>query len=131
MSPSANRESALNASALAGVYARYDSLRVIDITARPAEDMVRIKYMSALTDAEQTSFLGKLKETAESKEKLEAVCANVRRLGAPTYHPTYMTQHGMAALLIGDPNDGLIPNYDSAHAWSSALTEFLHCTPKA
>lgn len=113
-------------SAVAGVYARFDAMRVLDPSATAAQDAVRSKYMGHLSDSQQRRFFKRLSETASDDGALEAICRNIRQLGAPAYYPNYMIQHGMRAF---SPTAGksLKDDFDAASAWQESLVAFLHC----
>ena len=51
-----------------------------------------------------------------------AICQSLTNLGAPSYKPTYMIQHGMGAFTGQSTKDGLVENFDSVVAWQEALS---------
>ena len=51
------------------------------------------------------------------------ICTEIKNIGKPEYHPTYMIQHGMGAFLNNGDN-GLIKNFNSDSAWSLVLTGY-------
>lgn len=122
-------ESAVYASALGGVYARYDTMRVADRTAHQAQTVLMLNLGNSLPEEDAKEFYARLSEAAGNPERLAAICARIRTIGAPQYHPAYMIQHGMGAFLGGGYSDdeGLVENFDSASAWEKALDTYLHC----
>ena len=119
--------SAVYSSALAGVYARYDAMRVADASARQAQTVVQLKYLGSLTQEQKKQFFEALSAVANNPERLAALCKDIRAIGPPNYHPTYMIQHGMGAFLGGAGNNGLVADFDGAAAWEKALDTYLHC----
>jgi hypothetical protein len=56
---------------------------------------------------------------------LSRICKEIKKMGPPAYHPTYMIQHGMASLAGAD--DGIKQDFDSGEAWAESLKNYLHC----
>lgn len=123
-------DSAIVMFALAGLYGRYDALRVSDQTARQAAYVAQMEYMGSLSADERKQFKARLSAEIGSSEKIVILCQKIRNIGAPNYHPTYMIQHGMNAILNGSSKGGLVQNFDSSAVWEKALDTYLHC-PKA
>lgn len=119
-------DAAIYSSALAGVYARYDSLRVADQSAHQAQTVLSLQLANALTEAQQKQFMERLMAVADNPARLATLCARIRDIGPPDYHPTYMIQHGMGAF-SHHTADGLVTDFDSDVAWEKSLTDFLHC----
>jgi hypothetical protein len=122
-------DSAVYLSALAGVYARYDSMRVADQSAHQAEAVLSMNFASSLTEDEQKAFMARLSAVAGDPASLATLCSRIRVIGPPNYHPTYMIQHGIDAF-TGGSGDGLVSNFDSAASWEKSLDAYLHC-PKS
>jgi hypothetical protein len=113
--------------AMAGVYGRYDTLRVADQTAHQATTVLGMTYLQPLDEARRLAFQAKMKEILGTPDGLERVCSELRKIGAPAYFPSYMIQHGMGAVL-GDTSKGLlIDGFDSESAWKKSLDSYLHC----
>ena len=119
-------ESAVYSSALAGVYARYDSMRVADASAHQAQTVLRMNVAYSLTEEERKRFMARLSAVAGDGSSLATLCSRIRVIGPPNYRPTYMIQHGMSAF-IGGSGNGLVANFDSAAAWEKSLDTYLHC----
>ncbi len=120
-------DSAVFISALAGVYARYDQMRVADESAHQAEAVLRMKYLDSLVPDQQKKFVEVLRARTNSPTKLTVMCDQIRGIGPPHYFPTYMVQHGMGAFAGNTRGDGLVTGFNGAQAWNEALTTFLHC----
>ncbi|MFT4172806.1 MAG: hypothetical protein QM639_09625 [Rhodocyclaceae bacterium] len=119
-------ESAVYVSALAGVYGRYESMRVADQSAHQAQTVLTLNFANALTDEQKAQFRAHLSAAASDPSGLTRLCGRIREVGPPDYHPTYMIQHGMGAF-VGRQGNGLVPDFDGAAAWEKALDTYLHC----
>ncbi|XDD47313.1 hypothetical protein AB3N60_04290 [Leptospira sp. WS39.C2] len=119
-------ENASYLQAAAGVYGRYDTLRVED---RSAHQAIRVLQINILGTIEQE----KLKAYQEyfqtnvmtSNEKLLYVCQSMNALGKPTYTPNYMIAHGISS--FSDKDHWMVKNFDPEKAWNSAIDSYLHC----
>ena len=111
-------------SAIAGAYGRFDTLRVNDVSAHQALQVLQLNNLQSLSPEAKEKFQATVKEIIASNELAE-LYAQARKLGGPTYYPTYMTQHGMSAFT--GKGAGLKENFNAAEAWESSLTGYLHC----
>ena len=115
---------------LAGVYATYDKLRVTDATAHQAHTVLTRNAMAgASTEDQQKLFKAMSEKLAPGTTQLAETCSKVRAIGAPSYHPRYMIQHGMGAFTGAQGGDGLKADFNSASAWEKSLETYLHCPP--
>ena len=117
--------------ALAGVYGRYDSLRVADRSAHQAVTVLRMKYVDELPEGDKKALFERLRAIADNPGRLSNLCARIREVGTPNYYPRYMVQHGMGAFLGNPTKDGLVAEFDSLTAWEKALDSYLHCPTQA
>lgn len=115
--------------AMAGVYGRYDQLRVKDRSAHQAVALLKTAVTPHFTD-EFRAFLGSYLEGA----RLAELCAAMRKVGRPDYFPGYMINHGLGAIqasLEGKPGDAdaspLLETVDPDPLWAEALDSYLHC----
>jgi hypothetical protein len=113
--------------ALAGVYGRYDTLRVSDRSAHQATTVLRMTYLDSADESTRTKFGEILKETLGSPDGLASICSQVRRIGAPAYSPRYMIQHGMGVITGNSTKDGLVVDFEPESAWEKSLDTYLHC----
>ena len=119
--------------AMAGVYGRYDTLRVADKTAHQALTVLQMQAFGALGQGPQEAFKTAIKESLGSPAGLAAACKEIQRIGPPAYHPRYMIQHGMGAFTKdgatkdGSTKDGLVTPFDASAAWKRSLDTYLHC----
>jgi hypothetical protein len=119
--------------ALAGLYGRFDALRVADETAHQAVLVAQMQALDALDEDRRQALNGGLQKLTASPEALATACREAVRIGPPSYHPRYMIQHGMAALTPWDApdpalvKDGLLKDFDPGAAWRQTLDSYLHC----
>lgn len=113
--------------AMAGVYSTFDILRVADESAHDAPSVLQMTYMAPLGESKMTEFGGHLKKTLGVPAGLSRICAELRKIGAPSYSPRYMIQHGMGAVLGDASKDGLVGGFEPEPAWEKALDSYLHC----
>ncbi|WP_298013464.1 hypothetical protein [uncultured Aquabacterium sp.] len=121
-------EAATNMFVLAGVYGRYDILRVKDESAHQAVSVMRMAIDGHLSHA----FRQHLRHMAGSELGKLQLCAMVQRAGPPAYFPSYMVQHGLhstqAALHGRAPTSPLHEDLDTQAAWTDAVEGYLHCS---
>lgn len=113
--------------ALAGVYGRFDSLRVEDKTAHQAVAVLTMQALGSQGKKKQAAFQEILKKTLGNREGLAATCKDIVQLGPPNYYPRYMIQHGMGAFSKSGSGDGLVKDFDTKSAWKRSLDTYLHC----
>jgi hypothetical protein len=116
-------EQAAGLYAVAGVYGRFDTLRVADASAHEVIPALRELVLGNLDPKIAAEFMAVIRKIGGSG--LVRLCARVRALGPPTYYPTYMLAHGLSALT--GQGGGLKSDFDRGAAWDSALTTFLNC----
>ena len=94
--------------------AAFDALRVSDFSAASAAPYA-FEQNPAARRITIWSSLSPIVGQAETK----ALLAWARQAGPPTYHPSWMIQHGMQAMDITDKKvtDGLQPDFDAAATW--------------
>jgi hypothetical protein len=114
--------------AVAGAYGRFDTLRVLDSSAHQAIPVLGMTNLSDLSQDAKEQFRAAFKAIISS-DRLAELCGQARKLGPPTYYPTYMTQHGMSAFT--GKGGGLKEDLNVAEAWDSSLSTYLHCPPSS
>lgn len=113
--------------ALAGIYARFDSKRVTDVTARQAGTVLIMNTFSAVPVDKKNKLGESLNHILKTPELLSQLCSEVDTIGIPNYYPGYMIHHGMKAFK-GNPHEGaLVNNFDSVSVWKSLQSTYLHC----
>ena len=119
---------------LASVYGYFDAMRVSDITARQAPQMLIIQdirpVMSTLPIEKQQQWQAIIKSSqAPNSPEIAVLCSKMRQIGAPAYYSSYMIQHGLNAATDALENkvskNGLTPNFNAAETWNKTLS--MHC----
>ncbi|CAM3207283.1 hypothetical protein [Asticcacaulis taihuensis] len=112
---------------LAGAYAKFDTLRVTDQTAHEASTVLVIESLANIDEAKKLAWSENISRFAEGDEKQHAeICAHIQHVGAPTYYPGYMIQHGMNAFSPAPPAP-LVESFNASKAWETTLTAYLQC----
>ncbi|WP_198387126.1 hypothetical protein [Shewanella marisflavi] len=105
-------------------YGYFDTKRVSDKTAHQAISVLRMNVFGA----QPKEVMDKLQVALEKiSSDNSAICKSLADLGAPSYKPTYMIQHGMGAFTGQSTKDGLVENFDSGVAWQDTLTTIAKC----
>ncbi len=116
--------------AIASVYSEFDSRRILKDSIRPAGRNLHLSALSTRSHSARSSFIEELNRTMGDPVRMAGICAGIRQVGYPTYHPRYMIQNGMRVSSGEGMSSGdLIDDFDPDSAWSSSLETTLHCTP--
>ncbi|HAU06500.1 MAG TPA: hypothetical protein DCS49_01755 [Gammaproteobacteria bacterium] len=100
-------------------YGLFDTKRVSDKTAHQAISVLRMNLFGAHSQDNIDKLQTALTQLSSDNT---AICQSLTKLGAPSYKPTYMIQHGMGAFTGQSTKDGLVENFDSVVAWQEALS---------
>ena len=99
-------------------YGQFDTQRVSDETAHQA---ISVLLMSTAGYLEENTLneLQKIKtELLENDSKMKEICAEIKKIGLPKYHPGYMISHGMGAFTgSSSNNNGLNDDFDAEKEW--------------
>ena len=107
------------------IYGRYDMLRVKDETAKAAIDYLEMRLLQQDLGKDQVK---KFVEAVNADFDINAMCAQVRRIGAPNYYPTYMIEHGVEATTEkSSDHDGLVPSYSRETNWKEIINQYMKC----
>lgn len=113
---------------LAGVYGRFDSLRVADASAHQVLRVLKDAAFAAAVGKQKSAFqsyAGALVDDANRKEEL---CRRVEQIGPPQYYPSYMILHGLNAVTGSIPEKAaIIRTFNPQLAWKQSLGEYLTC----
>jgi hypothetical protein len=105
-------------------YGYFDTKRVSDKTAHQAISVLRMNVFGA----QQKEVMEKLQVALDRiSSDNSAICKSLTDLGAPSYKPTYMIQHGMGAFTGQSTKDGLVENFNSTTAWTDSLVTIVKC----
>jgi len=113
-------------SALAYAYVTFDIERVRDVSAHQAKPALQAESLGTLSPAQQAAFTRSLSATTADTAATARLCAELRRIGPPSYEPHYMIQHGLEAL-GGDPQEGTPAEFDAAATWAEILATRMKC----
>jgi hypothetical protein len=113
--------------AKAGVYGRFDSLRVADKTAHQAVQVLQMTYIGPLDEQKRDAFRESLQKALIDPKELQSTCDALRRIGPPNYRPEYMIQHGLGAFDNKGSAEPFVPGFDARAAWEQSLSGYLHC----
>lgn len=111
--------------ALAFVYGRYDQYRVADRTAHQATKVLELQHLGSVDQELSSEFSKRIGEISANPEELGRLCVDIKALGQPSYHPSYMIQHGIKAFAGG--GKGLNPDFSGDTTWQKVLDEGIHC----
>jgi len=113
--------------ALAGARARFDTLRVADISAHDAAAILPM-LLDYLPADKANAFREHIKNTLLKDEKLlTAYCAEIRNMGPPSYFPSYMVNHGLGVFRNGGNAQPLVEPFDEKSSWADAVNGYLRC----
>lgn len=114
--------------ALAGTFATFDKLRVADRTAHQAHTVLTMQALGGLSPEDRQSFTSAMNHLLDkSSPELVSTCKTIRSIGAPSYYPRYMVQHGMRAFEGAQSNGGIVEGFNALQSWEKALDVYLHC----
>lgn len=105
-------------------YGYFDTKRVSDKTAHQAIRVLTMNVFNAQPKAVIEKLQAEVKNTISDNT---ALCEKLTQLGAPTYKPTYMIQHGINAFTGQSTKDGLVDNFDPEAVWQDALSTIGKC----
>ena len=105
-------------------YGYFDTKRVSDKSAHQALNVLRMNVLSGQSEEVMDNLQVALEKISSNNT---FICQNLSKLGAPSYLPTYMIQHGMGAFMGQSTKDGLVENFDSVTAWKESLSTVADC----
>jgi hypothetical protein len=93
-------------------------------------------FLKQLDQTKVATFKERVKQMNGNDALKAKYCSDLESMSPPTYFPTYMVSHGMAAygnamgvtLAGANPGDNpLVSPFDSPKAWKQAVEEYLQC----
>ncbi|MEF1331004.1 hypothetical protein [Vibrio sp. M260121] len=105
-------------------YGYFDTKRVSDKTAHQAISVLRMNVFGDQSKRVMDKLQVELDKISSDNS---SICKSLTELGAPSYKPTYMIQHGMGAFTGQSTKDGLVESFDSAATWKDSLTTIAKC----
>lgn len=101
-------------------YGHYDTLRVEDKTAHQGIKVLAIEKMGHVSMEKAKKLQAAI--LAVGGLNGEGVIEILNDFGRPSYHPTYLIQHGMGALTgQGHEEGGIVQGFNPEAAWSTVL----------
>jgi hypothetical protein len=110
-------DEAFEAATIAAAYGTYDTRRVADKSAHQGMAIIMRSIISGLPEDKQAALIGRL-ETVDK----QAMFPLLKAVGKPSYHPSYMIQHGIRAFSGEQENNGIVPDFDEDKAWAETIT---------
>lgn len=113
---------------IAGVFAHFDRQRVADETGHSAYNALKAMAGSAMGEDNLGRFDSALKAQLtpdKAPAYVAGICTFSKRVGPPSYTPTYMLAHGMSNFT--GTGGGLVPGFDPTSAWQATLSQYLKC----
>lgn len=108
-------------------FAYYDSKRLADRSTQGARTALGMKAFAELTDAQREKSSKISKEIQKDAEQVQAYCAELTRIGPPTYEPQWAILHGIGS--YQEPRNGhYLTNVDVKALWEEVLRN--RCTPQ-
>ena len=124
----AKYEIAMEYFAIAGVYGRFDTYRVSDVSSHQIVGILKDHALDEIAKENRDALQSLVGETAGDRERHARLCQRIDSLGPPTYEPTYMRLHGIDAIL-GTSSAPTVPApAERAVAWKKALSTYLNCS---
>lgn len=107
-------------------FAYYDLKRLADRSARGARNVLVTRAFSGLTEQERKKNIRVGKKMKSNPKKVKAYCAQLKRIGAPSYEPQWAILHGLG--VYQEPRNGYyLSDVDEQVLWQEVLRN--RCTP--
>ncbi|WP_342805938.1 hypothetical protein [Alteromonas sp. M12] len=106
-------------------YGYFDTRRVAD---RSGHQAIMVLRMNSFGDQEQQTLNELLTYIMQKTSNNSATCKHLKKLGKPTYIPTYMIQHGIGSFTEQKHSNGLIEDFDADTAWQEARSVVANCS---
>ncbi|MEW5889207.1 MAG: hypothetical protein AB1768_09155, partial [Pseudomonadota bacterium] len=108
-------------------FAYYDLKRLADRSTQGARSVLTMNAFADLTNDEREKAVKIGKEIQKDPEQVRAYCAELKRIGPPTYEPRWAILHGIGA--YQEPRNGhYLTNIDAKALWEEVLRN--RCTPQ-
>ncbi|PJK10391.1 hypothetical protein CO614_03125 [Lysobacteraceae bacterium NML120232] len=114
---------------LARSYGSFDAKRVSDQSAHQAVLVLQMQAFAGMSEEFNKQVSETLKTKTNDPAEHSRICRQIKQLGAPAYHPSYMLQHGMGAFLSDEgTSKALVENFNAETAWNEVLASSLRCS---
>lgn len=111
---------------LAGSQGVFDSMRVVDPSARQAAKVLPMGGMASMEKEKSKTFQQKVQEHFGDVSKRAALCGIYKGMLPPSYFPSYMVNHGLASM-SGKTTDPLAAGFNAADAWPKSVDIYMQC----
>lgn len=124
---------AIDAFALAGTYGKFDMARVSDQSAYGVLGAMKNLALNSMPESNRAQFQRIAGHNFDDKAEHDGVCQRMRKIGPPSYHPSYMLNHGLGAVLeatgASSPSNSsaLRTDFVPQEAWNKALADYFSC----
>lgn len=109
-------------------FAYYDIKRLADRSAQGARSVLTMNAFADLTNEERESFAKVGTEIQRDPNQVKMYCAELTRIGPPSYEPRWAILHGIGA--YQEPRRGhYLTNVDVTSLWEEVLRN--RCTPQS
>ena len=112
---------------LANAYGSFDKLRVEDKSAHQALAVYRINNLDNMSPEKAKPFNEAFDRVRQSPNFKKETCIKIKKIGAPSYYPKYMTAHGISNF-TGGKAKGLLANFNTKDGWDKTLESGLSCS---
>lgn len=120
-------EAAGNLYYLGRIYTAFDALRVADTTAGQAGSVLMMQTWGAMPDDRRKRLSERLDVVMATPDLQRKLCDDLKKVGMPSYRPTYMISHGMGAFFGGATGGELVKDFDGASTWTMLLGRLKDC----
>lgn len=108
-------------------FAYYDISRLADQSTREARTVLTMNAFADLTNEQREGFQKTNKAIQADPEQVKAYCAELTRIGPPTYEPLWAIRHGIGA--YKEPRNGhYLTNVEPKALWDEVLKN--RCAPQ-
>lgn len=108
-------------------FAYYDLKRLADRSTQGARTVLMMNAFADLSNAQREKAAKIGKEIQTDSEQVQAYCADLTRIGPPTYEPRWAILHGIG--VFQEPRNGpYLTNVDVKALWEEVLKN--RCTPQ-
>lgn len=114
--------------ATADDYATYDLSRLADKTTAGARGAAIVGAFSGLSQEALSSMQNRYREFQTNPAQVAAQCDAIKKLGPPTYKPSWAINHGLAMFMGGADKDPYLHDVDTKALWNDIVKR--RCTPK-
>lgn len=108
-------------------FAYYDLKRLADRSTQGARTVLTMNVFADLTTEQRDKATKTIKEIESDPQQVSAYCAELTRIGPPTYEPMWAILHGIGA--YQEPRNGhYLTNVDTKALWEEILK--TRCAPQ-